>query len=116
MATMTEQLVAICNAMGGLLREACGRGPSRCSAHWAGPDLLVVLLHGGFTAAEQTLCEGGGGAAVRASRLALKDVLEPRMTALVEGLTGREVTAFMSTSHQDPDYQLEAFVLASEGA
>lgn len=109
-------LVAVCSALGTLLREATGRGPSRCTAHWAGPDLLVVLHQDGFTSAEQTLYSGGNAADVRASRLQLKDVLEPRLTTLVEDLTGRQVATYMSASHQDPDYQLEAFVLAPAAA
>lgn len=109
----TRLLVAISNAMVTLLRETSGKGPHRCNAHWAAPDMLVVLLEGGFTAAEQTLHEAGDGAAVRAARQALQDVLEPRMIGLVEELTGRAVSACMSAIHQAPDYQLEAFLLGT---
>ena len=37
--------------------------------------------------------------------------MELRFSAKIEELTGREVIAFMSASHQDPDLALEAFVL-----
>lgn len=104
-------LVEISNRVVALFRDFAGKGPSRCKTYWAGPDLLVVLLRGGFTIAEQTLYEGGRGMAVRDSRHALQDTLEQRMTALIEGLTGRKVAAFMTTSHQSPDIQAELFLL-----
>ena len=37
--------------------------------------------------------------------------MEGRFTEVIERLTGREVAAFMSASHQAPDLQIEAFVL-----
>jgi hypothetical protein len=42
--------------------------------------------------------------------------MEVRFTDELERLTGREVLAFMSASHQDPDLQVEMFVLKPEGA
>jgi hypothetical protein len=36
---------------------------------------------------------------------------EGRFTETIERLTGREVAAFMSASHQRPDIQVEMFVL-----
>jgi uncharacterized protein YbcI len=106
-----QLLVTLCNGLVGLLREFAGRGPSKCKAHWAGRDLIVVLLRGGFTTAEQTLYEAGQGMAVRDSQHALTDVLETRMTELVQSITNRKVQAFMSASHQDPDLRVLLFVL-----
>ena len=37
--------------------------------------------------------------------------MEGRFTAELERMTGRRVHAFMSASHQDPDLQVEIFVL-----
>jgi uncharacterized protein YbcI len=106
-----QLLVTLCNGLVGLLREFAGRGPSKCKAHWAGPDLIVVLLRGGFTTAEQTLYEAGQGLAVRDSQHALSDVLETRMTELVQNTAARKVEAFMSASHQDPDLRALLFML-----
>lgn len=106
-----QLLVTLCNGLVGLLREFAGRGPSKCKAHWAGRDVIVVLLRGGFTTAEQTLYEAGQGMAVRDSQHALSDVLETRMTELVQSVTDRKVQAFMSASHQDPDLRVLLFVL-----
>jgi uncharacterized protein YbcI len=104
-------LVAVADGVVRLQRDFAGKGPTTCKAHWAGPDILVVMLRGGFTAAEQTLFEGGHGQSVRESRMKLQDTLEARMSGMVEELTGRKVVAFMSASHQDPDISAELFVL-----
>ena len=37
--------------------------------------------------------------------------MQGRFTEVIERLTGREVVAFMSASHQRPDLQMEVFVL-----
>jgi uncharacterized protein YbcI len=104
-------LVAVSDGVVRLQRDFSGKGPTTCKAYWAGPDILVVMLRGGFTAAEQTLFEGGHGQSVRDSRMKLQDALETRMSAMIEELTGRKVVAFMSASHQDPDLSAELFVL-----
>ncbi|HEY7934360.1 MAG TPA: Na-translocating system protein MpsC family protein [Solirubrobacteraceae bacterium] len=106
-----QLLITLCNGLVGLFREFAGRGPSKCKAHWAGRDLIVVILRGGFTTAEQTLYEAGQGMAVRDSQHALSDVLEMKMTELVQNVTARKVQAFMSASHQDPDLRALLFVL-----
>jgi len=55
-----------------LFRDFAGKGPSACKSFWAGSDLVVVLLRGGFTIAEQTLYEGGHESSVRDSRHACR--------------------------------------------
>lgn len=102
-----------------IFRDFSGKGPHHCKSHWAGPDILVVLLRGGYTVAEQTLADAGHGPEVMASRHTFQRVLEVRMTEAVERLTGRKVSAFMSASHQAPDLSAEIFILdpqESEGA
>lgn len=109
-------LVEVSNRVVSLFRDFSGKGPSACKTYWAGPDMVVVLLRGGFTIAEQTLYEGGHQRSVRDSRHALQDTLEGRMTGIIEELAGRRVVAFMSASHQDPDLQVELFLLEPEEA
>ena len=109
-------LVEVSNRVVSLFRDFSGKGPSACKTYWAGPDMIVVLLRGGFTIAEQTLYEGGHQKSVRDSRHALQDTLEGRMTDIVQELTRRKVVAFMSASHQDPDLQIELFLLEPEEA
>jgi uncharacterized protein YbcI len=109
-------LVEISNRVVGLFRDFSGKGPSQCQTYWASPDLLVILLRGGFTVAEQTLFDGGHGRAVRDSRQSLQETLETRLTGLIEELTRRKVLAFMSASHQEPDLQAELFVFEPEAS
>ena len=84
-----QLLVALSGAMVELFRDFLGKGPERCKSYWAGRDLLVILLGGGYTVAEQTLYEAGQGQAVQNSRHALQSTLAARMSASVEELTGR---------------------------
>jgi uncharacterized protein YbcI len=104
-------LAAVSNSMVQLMRDAVGKGPTQCKTHWAGPDTLVVVLGGGYLAAERTLYEAGRDEEVRAARQALQDVLESQMRELIEEHVSRQVVAFLSAQHQDPDLQIEIFVL-----
>ncbi len=93
-----------------LHKEHGGRGPTRCRTY-VDDDLIVVLMRGGYTRLENTLFEDGKWLDVRSTRHAFQDTMEGRFTEAIERLTGREVAAFMSASHQHPDIQIEAFVL-----
>lgn len=111
-----EVLASISNQMVRLMREAVGKGPTRCKTHWAGDDILIVELGGGYLTAERTLFAAGREDQVKANRDALQEVLETEMRKIVEAHVGRRVAAFMSTHHQGPDIQLEIFVLEPEAA
>ena len=98
-----------------LLKEHADRGPTKCRTY-IDDDLVIVLMRGGFSRLENTLFEDGKWLDVRAMRHALQDTMEGRFTETIERLTGREVAAFMSATHQHPDLQLEAFVLDGSAA
>jgi uncharacterized protein YbcI len=110
-----ELLASISRRIVQLLARHAGKGPTKCKTHWAGPDLLVVVLSGGYTEAERTLYKRGRAEEVRSYRSAIQDALREDMSAEVEGLTGRNVVAFMSCSHQEPDLLVEIFVLEPIG-
>ena len=93
-----------------LVKEHAGRGPTKCRTH-IDEDLVIVLMRGGYTRLENTLFEDGKFLDVRTMRHAFQDTMEGRFTEVIERLTGREVAAFMSASHQRPDLQMEVFVL-----
>jgi len=107
-----QLLLEISNAIVRVYRDCAGKGPSSCKAYWAGRDSLLVMMRGGFSVAEQMLYEGGHGNVVRESWHKLQDLLEGRLTAMVAELSGREVIAFMSSTHQGPDLMAQVFVLA----
>ncbi len=97
-----------------MYRDFAGKGPSSCKAYWAGNDILMVMMRGGFSAAEQLLFERGHGDLVRESWHKLQDTLEGQITATIAELTGREVIAFMSATHQGPDMMAQLFVLGTQ--
>jgi uncharacterized protein YbcI len=103
----------ISNAIVGLYKEHFGRGPLKCRTYLQ-PELVVVVLGGGYTAGEQTLFEAGKWHEVRQARQSWQDTMQVRFVEKIEGLTGRKVKAFMSASHQDPDLSVELFVLEDE--
>jgi uncharacterized protein YbcI len=100
----------ISNAIVRLVREHWGKGPMQTKT-LLHDDVVVTVLKGGFTHAEKTLYKAGKGDVVEEGRRAMQDVLEREMRAAVERLTGRRVTAFLSSNHHDPDVSVEVFML-----
>jgi uncharacterized protein YbcI len=103
----------ISTAMVGLYKEHYGEGPTRCRTYLH-PDLVIVVLGGGYSAAETTLWEAGKWYEVRQSRLLWQDSMQAKFVDAIEELTEREVAAFMSANRQDPDLAVELFVLEAE--
>ncbi len=108
-------LAAISRRIVGLLKEHYGKGPTKARTYYSG-DLLVVLLSGGYTQAEKTLIEDGRSRAVMELRAELQEVMNERFRQVIEEELHREVVAFMSAGHHDPDYNAEVFVLAPRDA
>ncbi|MEO8689065.1 MAG: Na-translocating system protein MpsC family protein [Solirubrobacteraceae bacterium] len=98
------------NAIVALFKEYYGRGPADCRTYLE-PDLVVVVMTGGYHAAEQTLFEAGKWHEVRSARMSWQDTMEVRFIETIEGLTRRQVKAFMSANHQSPDVTVEMFLL-----
>ena len=103
----------ISTVMVGLYKEHYGEGPTRCRTYLH-PDLVIVVLGGGYSAAEQTLFEAGKWHEVRQARLSWQDSMQAKFVDAIEALTGRKVAAFMSANRQDPDLAVEMFVLEAE--
>lgn len=100
----------ISTAMVALYKEHFGRGPTRCRTYLP-PDLVIVVLGGGYSAAEQTMLEAGRWYEVRQARQLWQDSMQARFVDAIENLTERKVAAFMSANRQDPDLAVEIFVL-----
>ena len=103
----------ISREMVGLYVRYSGKGPVKCRTYLQ-PELVTVVLGGGFTASEQTLFEDGKWHEVRRARQVWQDSMHEKFVAMIEERTGRKVAAFMSASHQDPDLSVELFVLAGD--
>ena len=106
-----DVLTAISDGLVTLLKEYYGRGPTQAKSYFQ-DDLVVCILRGGFTRVEETLREGGRGAAVVEQRMEFQELMRDRFEAVVEAATGREVIGFMSGNQQDPDMMCEVFILA----
>ncbi len=103
----------IANEVGRLYKEHYGKGPLTCRTYMQ-RELVVVVLTGGYTAAEQTLFDAGKWYEVRQTRQLWQDSMKGRFIEKIEELTGRTVKAFMSANHQGPDFAVEMFVLGSD--
>ncbi len=109
-AAQGEQLTAISDGMVALLKEFYGRGPTRAKSYYQ-DDLVVCVLRGGFSRVEQTLLEGGRGAAVIQQRMEFQELMRDRFTGVISQVTGRPVIGFMSGNQQHPDLMCEVFIL-----
>ena len=73
-------------------------------------DLIVVVMRGsGFTPLEQTIMDSGEPDRVIAMREDFQRVMADRYRQTIHELTGRNVVAFLSQAHVDPDITIEVF-------
>src|SRR5437763_1148875 len=102
-------LSAISTGIVKLMREHYGRGPIKAKTY-ALDDIVVCVLRGsGYTPLEQTIIETGDGGRVVAMREDFQAVMASRYKQMIERLTGRNVVAFLSQAHVDPDITMEIF-------
>ena len=104
LAQISTQFVA-------LLREHYGRGPMKAKTY-AIDDVIVVVMRGsGFTALEQTIMDSGQPGRVIAMREEFQTMMATRYKDTIEELTGRNVVAFLSQAHVEPDITVEMFFM-----
>jgi uncharacterized protein YbcI len=101
---------AISRAIVRLLSEYTGRGPTKAHTYM-NEDLISVVLQDTLTTGERTLCSHGHAELVLATRKAYQRTMGPQMIAAIERHSGRQVFAFLSDNHIDPDVAIESFVL-----
>lgn len=111
--TTISRPLEISNAVSRLHKDFVGRGPTNSRTTIDG-NLVVCLLEGGYTRAEQTLTANDKGDLVAAGRLGLQDAMRKAMIAAVEQTMGRRVQSFMSANDLEQNLQVEVFVLAPE--
>jgi uncharacterized protein YbcI len=108
----TSLHAAVSDAVIRITAEYTGRGPTRARTTVNG-EWIFVTLTDTLTKGERTLASSGQADFVRDTRRAFQDAMREELVAEVEGLTGRQVTAFLSDNHLEPDVAIEAFQLAS---
>jgi uncharacterized protein YbcI len=94
----------------GVLREYTGRGPTRART-MISQDVVTVLLADTLTKGERRLAENGHAERILELRHDFQQVMREDLIAIIERHLGRQVIAFMSQNHIDPDFAVEVFVL-----
>ncbi len=104
-------LSAISQGIVGLLRENYGRGPVKAKTY-ALDDIIVVVMRGsGFTPLEQTIMDSGEPHRIVELREDFQRLMAARYKDTIEQLTGRQVVAFLSQAHVEPDITMEVFFI-----
>jgi uncharacterized protein YbcI len=103
MAEITNRIVAF-------MREHYGRGPIKAKTYVL-DNLIVCVLSDGFTAIERTMMEGGEPDRVLEMRRDFQRMMKERYSEMIEALTGRNVLAFLSQAHVEPDLTIEIFLM-----
>jgi uncharacterized protein YbcI len=102
--------VALSTAIVGLLREYTGRGPTTARTSIR-DNVVVIMLEQTLTKGEQVLVKKGRIEQVLMLRHEYQEAMREESSAKVAELTGRNVIAFMSANHVDPDLASEIYVL-----
>ena len=93
-----------------LLLRYTGRGPTKAKTS-IGEDIVTVLLADTLTTGERTLVDHGHADRVLQVRYDYQTTIRDELVGIVERALDREVIAFMSQNHIDPDLAVEVFVL-----
>jgi uncharacterized protein YbcI len=108
-----QLLTAISNAVVQIVRDYTGRGPTQARSSIR-DDVVIVMMQETLLKAEHSLIADDKGALVVEMRRSFQQTMREELSGAVSRLTERDVIAFMSDSHLDPDYSVEVFVLAPE--
>ena len=103
---------SISNGMVGLLHRYTGRGPTKARTTIS-DNLVVCVMAATLTHGEQTLVDEGKEKIVLRGRRAFQEAMEDDAVNLDEDLLDRDVVAFMSNNHIDPDLAVEIFILGA---
>ena len=104
---------AISNAVVRLMAEYTGRGPTKAKTV-IGENSVMVLLQDTMTKGERSLASDGKSDLVLQMRQQFQRTMRDDLVGAIEMLLEREVVAFMSDNHIDPDMGVEVFVLAPQ--
>lgn len=102
--------MAISREMVALIKDYFGRGPTKARTYIR-DNLIVVIMEDTMTKAELTLVKSGNVREVRDLRRLFQETLREGAVELIERLSGRSVSAFMSDHDTEQDVAAEIFVL-----
>jgi uncharacterized protein YbcI len=106
-----QLLAAISTSIVGILREHYGRGPMKAKTYLLDDVIIVVMRGSGFTALEKTIMDSGEPQRVIDMREDFQRVMAQKYKDTIRELTGRNVVAFLSQAHVDPDITMEIFFI-----
>jgi len=109
-----EMLAAISNGIVAIMREHYGRGPMKAKTYVLDDIIVVVLRGAGFTPLEKTIMDSGESLKVVALREDFQRYMATDYKTLIQRLTGRNVVAFLSQAHVEPDITIEIFFVDGE--
>jgi uncharacterized protein YbcI len=107
-------LQAVADAAARHYKEQFGRGPVRCTAHFAGRDAVVVVLDGTMSPAEIRLVQDGEHERVRSFRTLQQHGVQPALLETVAALVGRPVVQAITGIDVASDVASEFFAFAPE--
>ena len=108
--THGDVLTAISDGTVALLKEYYGRAGRELSSTTKTTSWSAV--RGGFSRVEQTLLEGGRGAAVIQQRMEFQELMRARFEEVIQRATGRRVIGFMGGNQQHPRHDVRGVILA----
>ena len=106
-----SKAAAVSNMVVRLTSQYTGRGPTKARTY-INDDLVTVVLQDTLTKGERTLVGHDQRELVMSARRAFQNAMAADLVAGLYDILGREVVAFLSANHTDPDYAVEIFVLA----
>ena len=102
--------MAISREMVALMKDYFGRGPTKARTYMR-DNLIVVIMEDTMTKAELTLVRSGNIREVRDLRRLFQETIRDDACELVERLSGRTVSAYMSDHDTERDVAAEIFVM-----
>jgi len=90
-----------------------GRGPTKARTY-INDDLVTVVLQDSLTKGERTLVAYDHRELVLSTRRAFQAAMQTAFVAGIQEILGRQVAAFLSANHAEPDYAIELFILAPD--
>ena len=109
-----ELLTRISNEMVRAQKTFFGKGPTSAKSYML-DDMLLIVMRGGFTTAEETMLQFGQQDLVRQFRQIFENEMTERLHKMVEDATGRKVLTYQSQILFKPDVVVEIFLFDSEG-
>jgi uncharacterized protein YbcI len=106
-----DMLARISDEMVSAKKRFFGKGPEQAKSYML-DDLLITVMRGGLTTAEQTMLKFGQQNLVRQFRQLFENEMTEHLTGLVERTTGRTVVNYQSQIMFDPDIIVEMFFFA----